>query len=329
MLNRSRALASVIAILALATAILPLSAAAIETPTVNWMQLSPATSPSGRSSPAMTYDPVSKKVIMFGGFGLSGYLNDTWTFDGTTWTKLQITTAPPVRTAASMAWDKPSGKLILFGGYNGFNDLGDTWIFDGSTSTWSNANPAHSPKAVTGPALFTDPLNGHVDNYGGFDGNFYQLITYQWTGTDWKKLQLTTTPYARAFMVAASSFAAKSAVVFDGLGDVNPYNTWTWDGTAWTMQSPAVQPPSRYSSNAAYDPPIHAFVVFGGGEGGVDLNDTWAWINNSWQQLITTQAPPVREGHGMTYDPAIGHVIVFGGQKGNTFYNDTWELTPH
>src|SRR5438105_5579325 len=135
---------AVVAIFCLLLLSIPLNASSGDTPTVNWTQLSPTNSPSARSSPAMTYDPVSKKVILFGGFGLTGYLNDTWTFDGTTWTKLQTATAPPVRTAASMAWDKATAKIILFGGYNGFNDLGDTWIFDGATSTWTNANPAHN-----------------------------------------------------------------------------------------------------------------------------------------------------------------------------------------
>jgi hypothetical protein len=31
----------------------------------------------------MTYDPVSGKIIAFGGFDGTGYLNDTWSFDGT------------------------------------------------------------------------------------------------------------------------------------------------------------------------------------------------------------------------------------------------------
>ena len=37
----------------------------------------------------MTYDATSKKVLLFGGFSDSGYLNDTWTFDGATWTKIE------------------------------------------------------------------------------------------------------------------------------------------------------------------------------------------------------------------------------------------------
>src|SRR5438093_1078229 len=57
-------------------------------PALNWIQLSPATSPPARSYLAMTYDVASGKIIIFGGFDGINYLNDTWTFDGNTWTKV-------------------------------------------------------------------------------------------------------------------------------------------------------------------------------------------------------------------------------------------------
>ena len=83
-----------------------------------WKKLAPATSPSLRSDPAMAYDPVSKKIVLFGGFGASGDLNDTWTFDGTTWTEVKTAVAPPVRAATTMAFDKYAHKLVIFGGFN-------------------------------------------------------------------------------------------------------------------------------------------------------------------------------------------------------------------
>src|ERR1700755_3072494 len=69
------------------------------------VQLSPASSPPARSYLAMTYDPASGKIIMFGGFDGAGYLNDTWVFDGITWTQAATDTPPPARAAAQMAYD--------------------------------------------------------------------------------------------------------------------------------------------------------------------------------------------------------------------------------
>jgi len=137
---------------------------------VGWVQLSPASSPPPRSYLAMTYDAASGKVIVFGGYDGTGYLNDTWTFDGISWTQVIASPSPPPRAAAQMAYDSVTQKVVLFGGYDGTNYLGDTWLWDGATSRWTLARTAHRrPPAVTGPMLFSDP-NGRVDLLGGFDG---------------------------------------------------------------------------------------------------------------------------------------------------------------
>src|ERR1041385_6606815 len=141
------------------------SATTFAAPTATWTELSPAGSPPARSYLAMTYDAVSGKIIMFGGWNGRRYLNDTWTFDGTTWTHLHTRGAPLARAAAQMAYDAVSRQVVLFGGFNGRNYLGDTWIFDGNTSSWRRARTTQSPTPVTSPMLFTDP-NGHADVYG-------------------------------------------------------------------------------------------------------------------------------------------------------------------
>ena len=297
--------------------------------TASWVQLSPTNSPPVRSYLAMTYDPASGKIIMFGGFDGTRYLNDTWTFDGVTWTEVATNTRPPARAAAQMAYDSVTRKVVLFGGYDGTNYLGDTWLWDGTTSQWTQAAPTHHPRPVTGPMLFPDP-NGRVDLFGGFDGHFYQLTMWQWTGFDWRRLSPATVPYARSSAAVATNPTSDQVVLFGGLADVNPNNTWTYDGTTWTLQSPRTQPVLVYAASAAFDPNINAVILFGGGSGGVDQNTTWRWLvaRGSWKQVTTTPSPPPREGAGMAYLPALGRVIVFGGQNSETPLNDTWQFVP-
>jgi len=304
------------------------SAASLDVPdSASWLQLSPANSPPARSYLAMTYDPASGKIIMFGGFDGAGYLNDTWVFDGVTWTQATIDTPPPARAAAQMAYDSITQKVVLFGGYNGTNYLGDTWLWDGTTSQWIPANPVHHPKPVTGPMLFRDP-NGRVDLFGGFDGHFYQLAMWQWTGSDWRRLSPTSVPSARSSAAVATNPTTDQVVLFGGLADVNPNNTWTYNGRTWTLRSPVNQPLLVYAASAAFDPNINAVILFGGGSGGVDQNTTWQWLvpGGEWRQVTTTQSPPPREGAGMAYLPAVRRVIVFGGQDSETPMNDTWQF---
>ena len=303
------------------------SAAATPFSLPDWVELSPNDSPPARSYLAMTYDPVSGKTVAFGGFDGTGYLNDTWSFDGTTWTHIATQSAPPARAAAQMTYDSVAHKVVLFGGYNETNYLGDTWLWDGSTLQWTQATPAHHPPAVTGPMLFPDP-NGKADVFGGYDGHFYQLTMWQWNGSDWTQLSPPTVPFARSSAAVATNTSTGQVVMFGGLADVNPNNTWTYDGTTWTLQSPAVQPLLVYAASAAFDPGLQGVVLFGGGSGGIDQNTTWLWdqVGATWTLLSTPHSPPAREGAGMTYDAALHHVILFGGQNNNAYFNDTWEL---
>ncbi len=211
------------------------SAAAAGTSSINWIQVFPGTSPTPRSYLAMTYDEASQKVILFGGYDGTKHLNDTWIFDGVTWTRVNASIAPPARSAAQIAYDRVTRKVILFGGFNGRQYLGDTWLWDGNTLRWTRITPVHSPPAVTGPMVFTDP-NGHVDEFGGFDGRFYQATMWQWNGSDWSQLYPAQLPYARGLAAVGVNTLRNEAVLFGGLADVNPINTWTYDGKTWTLQ---------------------------------------------------------------------------------------------
>ena len=54
-----------------------------------WSELRLTDSPSARGGPALGYDPVRKRVVLYGGFDSSrNNLNDTWEWDGKRWTCL-------------------------------------------------------------------------------------------------------------------------------------------------------------------------------------------------------------------------------------------------
>jgi hypothetical protein len=52
----------------------------------SWRELHPATSPSKRGGPAMGYDPVRKRIVLYGGFNAGREnLGDAWEWDGQNW----------------------------------------------------------------------------------------------------------------------------------------------------------------------------------------------------------------------------------------------------
>jgi hypothetical protein len=301
-----------------------------QVPSSTWVRLNLQHSPQQRAACAMAYDPVSQKIVMFGGYGPLNYFGDTWTFDGTDWTKQTTPIAPSPRAAAGLAFDSKLQKLVLFGGWNGQNYLGDTWVWDGATSTWTPMTPAAGPQPMTSPMLFPDPGSGRVDSFGGYDGRFYSLTTYRWRNGNWRKQSPPQSPSARSAAVLATDPVRKQTVVFGGLADVNPVNTWTFDGHTWTQQFPNNQLSYRVYSGAAYDPRFQGVVVFGGFSG-ADVNDTWLWTGSDWTQLNPAAAPTIRDSFGMAFDEALQQTVIFGGQSTTSIgtgslLQDTWVL---
>jgi hypothetical protein len=293
-----------------------------------WNQISTAKSPTARTGCAMTYDPVSQKIVMFGGLGANSNLNDTWTFDGTNWTKVNTAVAPPVRNGATMAYDKTTQKLILFGGFDTSTYLQDTWLWDGATSTWSQAVLTKSPPRATGAMLFTDPKTGRAMMFGGYNANNVIPVysnTWQWNGTLWKKLNPSVVPYPRAWGTATLDAVRHNIVLTGGTGDtIRADNTWTWDGVNWTMQSPATQVEAFIEGASAFDPASRTAIVFGG------VAETWSWTGTNWVQIVPNASPSARSGMGMAYDPVSKQTIIFGGQLATgSLTNETWQLVPH
>jgi hypothetical protein len=290
----------------------------------NWKQLSPPNSPPGRSLFAMVYDPISKKVIAFGGSGATGNLNDTWAFDGTTWTKINTTGAPSARNGVTLAYDRPTKKLVMFGGYSGSKYLSDTWTFDGATSTWTQVNMPTPPPKATGTMLFSDPVTGRAMMFGGYDATQPVPVyanTYLWAGTHWKKLHPATIPLPRAWGIATLDVARHNVVLTGGVGDtIRTDNTWTWDGADWTQVFPATQIQGLFDAAYAYDPAAQAVVVFGG------VAESWEWDGTTWIQVVPGSSPTQRDGPSMATLPASRQTIMFGGSDTSGELNETWQL---
>jgi hypothetical protein len=132
----------------------------------NWTEQSPGSVPPGREAAAMASDPTTGNVVMFGGnnCGTDGYINDTWTWDGSDWMPKSSSASPSARGFAGFAPDPVLGQAVLFGGYDGSNMLGDTWTWSGSN--WLQLKPTTSPSDRDSMGMSTDP-NGRILLFGG------------------------------------------------------------------------------------------------------------------------------------------------------------------
>jgi hypothetical protein len=286
----------------------------------DWSPVLTKTNPAARGGHSAAYDPVSGKIVLFGGTNKSGFLADTWTFDGASWTKLATRTSPPKRADAGMAYDEVSRQLVLFGGFDGVNHLGDTWLFDGATGKWTQAAPHSSPRPASGGISFTDPLTGHATMFGGVVPAIFTNDTWQWSGADWVRLD---PPNGRGAATAASDPAGHNAMLFAGESEVDVHDTGTWDGPDGTLAVPASQPDDRSGAAAAFDPGSSRVILFGGFADRY-LNDTWTWDGWGWTPVSTRKAPLPRELHSMVYFPPTARIVLFGGFTGRRYLPDTW-----
>jgi hypothetical protein len=93
----------------------------------NWEQKNTEESPSPRWGHSMVFNPITKKILLFGGYGPQwpdGKESlDTWEFTGTNWVELLPGTSPSYRQQTILAFDGNQNSIILFGG----DTNGETW----------------------------------------------------------------------------------------------------------------------------------------------------------------------------------------------------------
>ena len=315
---------------------------AVETPAPplvwQWRLLAAAsgTSPAPRAHGAAVYDPVARRLVVFGGQGNDGgVLNDTWAFElaTRTWTRLATVGAPPDhRLGADAVYDPVGHQMVLWAGQQGSRFFNDTWTLDLRTHEWRDVSPARRPQARYGSASTFDPATRALVQFAGFtdltrrfqDTQAFDLDTHTWedlTPSDDR-------PQIRCLLSAALHGPSRRMIVYGGQRSGPLDDIWSFDlGTRrWTELTPATRPEGRLLSSSFVDRDGR-FVTFGGSTASAIVNETWSFDldRREWTRLEIADPPPAREAAmGASYDNG-DRFVVFGGRAGGRF-NDVWEL---
>jgi hypothetical protein len=297
-----------------------------------WLQKTPATSPTARSGAAVAFDTNSLGVVLFGG-GAPFINNETWVYDGINWTQQTPATSPTARFGAQLVHDSTRGVSVLYGGLASSISIpppnSDTWEWSGTAWTQITTTANAGPRYQYGACF--DSVRSRTVIYGGANS---QLLgtpnnqTWEYQGTTWTQIATVGNPGPRNRPAVCFHAGLGRTVLFGGYDGNNLTNsTWLYDGTTWTQVAVVGSlPPARSSASMAYDPVRNVCVMMGGQDLAGPLADTWTFDGSAWQQQqVTTQA--VRD-HSLAFLPLTNQVVKFGGFAAapNTLSNQTWEL---
>jgi hypothetical protein len=297
-----------------------------------WIALNPPTKPPARTYAAMGYDPIRKKIVMFGGMDQNNiftpFMYDTWEWDGNNWvmppqanppslggTATQSPYAPDFSPYAGfwtgrLVWDPINEELVLVGGLaldmSLFTGVGaqETWVY--KNGTWIKKNPPTKLPPRIAPAVAADPARGQIVAFGGAEPSFW---------------------------FQDNSYPPEMKALKDELSVLS--DTWSWDGNTWKKLNPKDSPPPRLHgamSDGFNDTPP---ILFGGqsvtaidadGNGLKETingtwGDAWAFVGDTWVQLVIPESqtdkdrkgPGARNEHFVVYNTQRREVVVAGG----------------
>jgi len=98
--------------------------------TKTWTHISTSSQPFPSHSAGTAYDSDRKVVILFGGYGDSGILTDTWEYSSTfKWQKKTPIDSPLDGYFARIVYDPFRKVVVHFGGRDGGGPVSETWEY--------------------------------------------------------------------------------------------------------------------------------------------------------------------------------------------------------
>jgi hypothetical protein len=305
------------------------------TGTLLWEQKTPSVQPPSRMAHALVYDPVRQVTVVAGGMNVSdsgNSLSDTWSWDGESWSVQ--TAGLPNRGYVAGTFDSARGLTVLYGGIDHPQFSSRRYFAEAlerTEGTWTTR--AGTPEARGTTALAYDSARGVTVLFGGWTGSAWLDDVWEYDGTTWTR-RCTTAPCStsprpsvRESAVLVYDEARGVTLLFGGYGN-SQYrgDTWTWNGSAWTLHSLPVAPSGRTRAAGAYDPATQTIFLFGGATASDELDDLWAWNGSAWEEVAASTPLSGRRDLGMVWDTARRRGVIYGGRS-NSQAVDFWEFS--
>ena len=322
----------------------------LETP--RW-ELLDTSGPAGLDGAALAYDPVRRRVVMFGGqtvdtSGREFAVDGTYEWDGNGWLKIPTTLAPNARRFARMIYHPGLRRIVMYGGLAGqLGDISvfhDVWLWDGDRWTLAGGDP---PPGRANFGMVYDSARKVVVVFGGDASGTSDNSTWEWDGTTWRGMTTAHAPSirdsfgmaydpkrGRVVLVGGQCFSNYNSNSTTGCapgtgtapsGQITYSDTWEYDGTDWHQVTTAT-PPAIDDGSLAYDPSSGMLIAYDGSSG---TPTTWSYNGTNWTNLVAPLSMAAgRTQFQLATDLERGNVVMYGGLQ-NTggppqLLGDTW-----
>jgi hypothetical protein len=261
-----------------------------------------ASEPPGRARSQTAYDPVHKKIVLFGGDGLDRALSDTWLYDCATraWEQRFPAKVPAPRAGHILAWLPKAQKIVLAGGYSRVDLAQQVWTYDVASDAWTLL--LHVPLAPAREGRYspnTPPTHSRITQVGAVnDDDVLVCPTSSGAGgsrTTWAcKIDATKMNEAdfaaNAVLPGSYVFNPMDPAIWENVAKPDPEKTRQYLASLpvnqWTaLQFPKYAPGARNRwGTSAYDPDRHQFLLWGGGHATSHENDVahYSVLGNCW-----------------------------------------------
>ena len=306
-----------------------------------WRQILTSTGPGELSGHAMSTEPSTGDVLLFGGGNSSSWFpyDKTWRWNGSAWSEVVTAVRPQPYGGPAMAHD--GRRFVLFGGSVSHAGERRTWGFAGNA--WSVLDDpdfgfvtgcvyesardqvlvfqagimqTHRDD-ILGPASPTPLGNGslvlghHAASGLTIAWTFSSAGNWIWNGQSWRQdAQLARNATFRFYDNRRAKLVATNS-------SQSEFHTWDpangWAVTTW-QGGPDLQ---RYYTYPVwgYDAARDRAVVYVPRR--ADAGETWEWDGVMWHlaQALTTNSPGGARRASMVYSPALGG-LVYGAVYG-------------
>ncbi|MFT3693130.1 MAG: DUF4215 domain-containing protein [Kofleriaceae bacterium] len=249
----------------------------VQTRTGGFTQLTSG-NPTGRMYNAASYDPISRQIVMFGGFAdTSGTTSnaETWLWNGTAWTAGPSAGAPSSRGGHAMAFD---GTATIVTG--GETDIG---LYANGAAAWNGSawsTVAASTQFSESSAAY-DRSSKQLVIFGGEIGEGTpSAITYTFDHAAWSMPATAITPSARYGASFAWNPARQRLTMFGGgVGSYQFDDAFEWHGEAtppsWDPIALAAHPTARVDHQSYTSLDGTGITIAGGTSNTAYQDDRW------------------------------------------------------